>query len=43
MKKYRIAAALLTAVMAAGLSGCYFFPAEEELLDPPTIAPDQVT
>ena len=43
MKKYRIAAAFLAAVMAAGLSGCYFFPAEEELLDPPTIAPDQVT
>ncbi len=24
------------------LSGCYFFPEEEKLLDPPTIAPDEV-
>ena len=34
-----------TAVLAAAmmtLSGCYFFPEEEKLLDPPTIAPDEV-
>ena len=34
------AAALATAVTM--LSGCYFFPDEEKLLDPPTIAPDEV-
>ncbi len=34
------AAAILAATML--LSGCYFFPDEEQLLDPPTIAPDEV-
>ena len=33
-------AAVLAAVMT--LSGCYFFPDEEKLLDPPVIAPDEV-
>jgi multidrug efflux pump subunit AcrA (membrane-fusion protein) len=32
-------AAILAAVMT--LSGCYFFPDEEKLLDPPVIAPDE--
>lgn len=33
----------ITAVAAAlSMSGCYFFPAEEELLDPPTVAIEDV-
>ena len=43
MKKIRFTVAALTAAMVLGGSGCYFFPAEEELLEPPTIAPDDVT
>lgn len=35
------AAAVLAAVLST--SGCYFFPAEEQLLDPPTISSDEVT
>lgn len=42
MKKNRIAAILASAALVLSSSGCYFFPAEEELLDPPTIAPDDV-
>lgn len=42
MKKNRIAAILASAALVLSSSGCYFFPAEEELLDPPTIAPDEV-
>ncbi len=38
MKRTLLAAALLL----FSASGCYFFPAEEELLDPPIIAPDEV-
>ncbi|MBR5091826.1 MAG: HlyD family efflux transporter periplasmic adaptor subunit [Ruminiclostridium sp.] len=33
-------AAVLAVIMS--LSGCYFFPDEEKLLDPPVIAPDDV-
>lgn len=33
--------AVLTAAVTM-MSGCYFFPEEEKLLDPPTIAPDEV-
>ena len=42
MKKFRLiaGAAVLAAVMS--MSGCYFFPDEEKLLDPPVIAPDAV-
>ncbi len=40
--KFRKIAALSAAVLVMSASGCYFFPAEEELLDPPTIAPDEV-
>lgn len=43
MKKHsylKAAAAVTTAVTI--LSGCYFFPDEEKLLDPPVIAPDAV-
>ncbi len=41
MKIKRLAAAgLAFAVMTA--SGCFFFPEEEKLLDPPVIAPDKV-
>lgn len=33
----------ITAIAAAlSMSGCYFFPAEEELLDPPTVAIEDV-
>lgn len=41
MKKHLLK---LTAVVTAALSltGCYFFPAEEELLDPPTVAVEDV-
>ncbi|MBQ3842915.1 MAG: efflux RND transporter periplasmic adaptor subunit [Ruminiclostridium sp.] len=35
-----IPAAVLAVIMS--LSGCYFFPEEEKLLDPPVIAPDEV-
>ncbi len=41
--KLRKLAAAATALLTISASGCYFFPAEEELLDPPTIAPDEVT
>lgn len=41
--KLRKLAALSVALLTFSTSGCYFFPAEEELLDPPTIAPDEVT
>ncbi|MCM1335834.1 MAG: hypothetical protein NC084_02615 [Bacteroides sp.] len=34
--------ACVAALGIMSLSGCYFFPAEEELLDPPVIAPDEV-
>ena len=42
MKKtrYMICSAALAALMT--VSGCYFFPDEEPVLDPPTIAPDEV-
>ncbi len=43
MKFKKIAALSAAALLAVSASGCYFFPAEEELLDPPTIAPDEVT
>ncbi len=38
--RYMLLAAALAAVMS--VSGCYFFPEEEAILDPPTIAPDEV-
>lgn len=43
MKIRKIAALSAAAFLTLSASGCYFFPAEEELLDPPTIAPDEVT
>ena len=36
----KVSAAVLAAIIM--LSGCYFFPEEEKLLDPPVIAPDSV-
>lgn len=36
-------AAVSAALLAFSTSGCYFFPEEEALLEPPTIAPDEVT
>jgi len=36
-------AAVSAALLTLSASGCYFFPEEEKLLDPPTIAPDEVT
>ena len=35
-RKLIMSAALLLSV--SSLSGCFFFPAEEELLDPPTVS-----
>lgn len=43
MKKLKAAALALSLSLMISGSGCYFFPKEEELLDPPTIAPDEVT
>lgn len=43
MKKLRFTALALVLSLIISGSGCYFFPKEEELLDPPTIAPDEVT
>ncbi len=40
--KFRKITAICAAALMLSASGCYFFPAEEELLDPPTIAPDEV-
>lgn len=40
-KRLLCGAAAITAAVTM-LSGCYFFPDEEKLLDPPTIAPDEV-
>lgn len=39
LKYIKAAAAILPAFL---LSGCYFFPAEEELLDPPTVAIEDI-
>lgn len=36
-------AAVSAALLTISVSGCYFFPEEEKLLEPPTIAPDEVT
>ncbi len=40
--KFKKIAVVSAAVLVMSASGCYFFPAEEELLEPPTIAPDEV-
>lgn len=44
MKNIFLRAAALASAAAAilALSGCYFFPAEEELLEPPTVAVEDV-
>lgn len=42
-RKFTACTAIMTAAIGIAMtSGCYFFPAEEELLDPPVIAPDEV-
>ncbi len=41
MKK-RLIKILLTAAVTLSLSSCYFFPAEEELLEPPTVPIEEV-
>lgn len=41
MKK-RIVQIIIAAAAALSLSGCYFFPAEEELLEPPTVPIEDV-
>lgn len=38
-----IAAALAVGTMVSGLSGCYFFPEEEKLLEPPVLKVEDVT
>ena len=42
MKIIRKAALAAAVIMTGLMSGCYFFPAEEALLDPPVTAPDKV-
>lgn len=45
MKKtlMRVAAAAVICAMAGSASGCYFFPEEEKLLDPPVLKVEDVT
>ena len=44
MKKNKaITAVAVLSAAAMTMSGCYFFPDEEKLLDPPTISADEVT
>ena len=45
MKKTVLRAAAIAAVlaMAGSASGCYFFPEEEKLLDPPVLKVEDVT
>ena len=43
MRKFKLTALAISLSLIISGSGCYFFPKEEELLDPPTIAPDEVT
>lgn len=40
--KARLLKITIAALTALSLSGCYFFPAEEELLEPPTVAIEDV-
>ncbi len=40
---YSIVSVLLAVFLTATLSGCYFFPKEEEVLAPPIKVPDEVT
>ncbi len=43
-RKIRLAACLVAVSLSAGtLSGCYFFPEEEKLLDPPVLKVEDVT
>lgn len=43
-KKLSVAAGMLAITLTAGtLSGCYFFPEEEKLLDPPVLKVEDVT
>lgn len=37
-----VAAPIMASVIACSLGGCYFFPAEEPVLDPPTLNVDEV-
>jgi hypothetical protein len=45
MKKtlIRVTAVVVICAMAASASGCYFFPEEEKLLDPPVLKVEDVT
>lgn len=38
----KIGSVICAAAVSLSLSGCYFFPAEEELLEPPTVAVEDV-
>lgn len=40
--KFRIIKAAASAALILSMTGCYFFPAEEELLEPPTVAVEDV-
>lgn len=40
--KHRIILSALALAGVCSLSGCYFFPAEEELLEPPTVAVEDI-
>lgn len=40
--KHKIILSAAAVLSALSLTGCYFFPAEEELLDPPTVAVEDI-
>lgn len=40
--KHKILLSAAAVLSALSLTGCYFFPAEEELLDPPTVAVEDI-
>ena len=40
--KFKLAKAAISAALILSMTGCYFFPAEEELLEPPTVAIEDV-
>lgn len=40
--KHKILLSAAAVMSALSLTGCYFFPAEEELLDPPTVAVEDI-
>lgn len=43
IRPLKLTLAIIAAVTATSMSGCYFFPDEEKLLDPPTVKIEDVT